>query len=240
MKDQRIQQMFDEYADSLPQQNNLALRAKQQMAAKQKRTTTGFFAKLGGFCAAALVCVLCLSLIVNAVFPNGGEQFAPPMSDSQASLPSFYESNQLSTQRVSSSFSSDKFDGTAESLFNFDQVAALSLASGESIANKKFFAYYLQDDELACVATQFMFHCGDGQFVDVTIIVETDGLLCNDWSSLYYNVGSVIETVADNGELVGGSCALPLDGTMRFYVMVQSSDTQLNADICAKLTNIFN
>ena len=193
-----IQKLFDDYAESLSPQPQLASRAKErylsmQVAQKPRRAVW----------AAAVCAVIVFVIAAAAVLPvltGGGE-------------PQVYAASQTAGQRVDADFA-----GEIVNLQAFE-------GSAYSIVSQKYYAFRL-DGNVVYMAAQLGFSTDQG-IVEVQFVAEKDGFVRLDWRTDYErylkdNDGlRVVERRPENmpGEYVTNAY-FKANG-MRFYVYTQ-------------------
>ena len=151
-----IQKLFDDYADSLSPQPQLASRAKErylsmQVAQKPRRAVW----------AAAVCAVIVFVIAAAAVLPvltGGGE-------------PQVYAASQTAGQRVDADFA-----GEIVNLQAFE-------GSAYSIVSQKYYAFRL-DGNVVYMAAQLGFSTDQG-IVEVQFVAEKDGFVRLDWRTDY-------------------------------------------------------
>lgn len=232
MKDQRIQQLFDNYANELPQQSNLAENARAKMAGRKntvkKRRT--FFARFGAVCCALIVCVLCLS-VVTRVLPGNKNDNAMPSAPEQSFKT--YALADLHGVRLTDSDEPGTI-GSVRTVFAINDVENLF---GEVI-NATYTAYYSRDGVLAYVEATYRVRSFDS-FVDVTVIGESNGLVNEQLSGEYKyfsdNDGGLIYGEVD-GEAV---CRTFVENTkVHFYVTAANADNDVSYYVCSRIAAV--
>ena len=177
MKDDKIQQLFDNYADELPQQNNLCSRAAQAMAqkAERKKTTASFWKKLTGILAASFVLVFFVGFVLGVVIPsNGNKNDHNQPSNEPTARVDVYAAKDVTTFVVNKP-TSTKLSGelTAAQIIDLDNI---DFGDGVSVIGVRYFAEYLADGQLASVTAVWRVYV-EQSFVDITIVAEANGLL---------------------------------------------------------------
>lgn len=224
MKDDKIQQLFDNYADELPQQNNLCSRAAQAMAqkAERKKTTASFWKKLTGILAASFVLVFFVGFVLGVVIPSNGNKNDPdhPSNEPTARV-DVYAATDATTFVVNKPTSTKLFgELTAEQIIDLTDI---DIADGATVGEVHYFAEYLADGQLASVTAVWRV-CVDEAFVDVTVVAEANGLLSSARKTAYryFEKGSSRWRTTENGEEVTIGYLQAAD--FRYYVSASSSN----------------
>lgn len=250
MKDQRIEQLFDDYANELPQQNNLCSRAVNKLNAKRRKKTPNWFARLGVACAAMLVCIICLS----AVIPWGGKSDARPESpsaDEATSAPTVYARADVVGVKVgaganlSGDLATIGVDGNVGSLFGSDKLASDNTdldSDNIGVFGAKYIACYVLKDgnrRLVSVATTYRVYDENyASYCDVVVVCEVNGFVSAELKRTYDNVGSaVVGGMTDKGEYLSQSVVHSSDA--HFYVFVYGSQSAQTSQVCNALTSMY-
>lgn len=204
MKDDKIQQLFDNYADELPQQNNLCSRAAQAMAqkAERKKTTASFWKKLTGILAASFVLVFFVGFVLGVVIPsNGNKNDHNQPSNEPTARVDVYAAKDVTTFVVNKP-TSTKLSGelTAAQIIDLDNI---DFGDGVSVIGVRYFAEYLADGQLASVTAVWRVYV-EQSFVDITIVAEANGLLAlsREQAYGYFEHGMQRWHTTQNGEEV--------------------------------------
>lgn len=204
MKDDKIQQLFDSYADELPQQNNLCSRAAQAMAqkAERKKTTASFWKKLTGILAASFVLVFFVGFVIGVVKPDSGNR--DNANDSLPNAPMqmrIYTASEVTSYAVHKP-TSTKLSGelTAAQIIDLDNI---DFGDGVSVIGVRYFVDYLADGQLASVTAVWRVYV-EQSFVDITIVAEANGLLAlsREQAYGYFEHGMQRWHTTQNGEEV--------------------------------------
>lgn len=204
MKDDKIQQLFDNYADELPQQNNLCSRAAQAMAqkAERKKTTASFWKKLTGILAASFVLVFFVGFVIGVVKPDSGNR--DNANDSLPNAPMqmrIYTASEVTSYAVHKP-TSTKLSGdlTAAQIIGASQ---LNSEGGTAVSNVRYFVDYLADGQLASLTAVWRVYV-EQSFVDITIVAEAKGLLSSARQTAYryFERGASRWHTTQNGEEV--------------------------------------
>ncbi len=204
MKDDKIQQLFDNYADELPQQNNLCSRAAQAMAqkAERKKTTASFWKKLTGILAASFVLVFFVGFVLGVVKPDSGNR--DNANDSLPNAPMqmrIYTASEVTSYGVHKP-TSTKLSGdlTAAQIIGASQ---LNSEGGTAVSNVRYFAEYLADGQLASLTAVWRVYV-EQSFVDITVVAEANGLLAlsREQAYGYFEHGMQRWHTTQNGEEV--------------------------------------
>lgn len=232
MKDQRIQQLFDNYANELPQQSNLAENARTKMTERKKacRKRRTFFARLGAICCALIVCVLCLSVLTRVLSGNRNDNAAP--STPELSLTTYAVSD-LRGMRLTGGDEAGTI-GSVRTMFAIDEVESLF---GE-VVNATYTAYYSSDGLLTCISAAYRVRYSD-RLVDVTVIGEINGFvneqLYGDYRYFSDNNAGFIHGETD-GEAV---CRTFVENAkVHFYVTASNSDNNVSYNVCRNIAAI--
>lgn len=224
MKDDKIQQLFDNYADELPQQNNLCSRAAQAMAQKveRKKTTASFWKKLTGILAASFVLVFFVGFVLGVVIPsNGNKNDHNQPSNEPTARVDVYAAKDVTTFVVNKP-TSTKLSGelTAAQIIDLDNI---DFGDGVSVIGVRYFAEYLADGQLACVTAVCRVYV-EQSFVDITIVAEANGLLSSARQTAYryFERGASRWCTTENGEEVTIGYLQAVD--FRYYVSAASSN----------------
>ena len=204
MKDDKIQQLFDNYADELPQQNNLCSRAAQAMAqkAERKKTTASFWKKLTGILAASFVLVFFVGFVLGVVIPsNGNKNDHDQSSNEPTARVDVYAAKDVTTFVVNKP-TSTKLSGdlTAAQIIGASQ---LNSEGGTAVSNVRYFVDYLADGQLASLTAVWRVYV-EQSFVDITIVAEAKGLLSSARQTAYryFERGASRWHTTQNGEEV--------------------------------------
>lgn len=232
MKDQRIQQLFDNYANELPQQSNLAENARAKMterknACRKRRT---FFARLGAICCALIVCVLCLSVVTRVLSGNRNDNDA---SSAPEQLLKTYAVSDLRGMRLTGGDEAGTI-GSVRTMFAIDEVESLF---GE-VVNATYTAYYSSDGLLTCISAAYRVRYSD-RLVDVTVIGEINGFvnkqLYGEYRYFSDNNAGFIHGETD-GEAV---CrAFVEKAKVHFYVTAANSDNNVSYNVCRNIAAV--
>ena len=222
MKDDKIQQLFDNYADELPQQNNLCSRAAQAMAqkAERKKTTASFWKKLTGILAASFVLVFFVGFVLGVVIPsNGNKNDHDQSSNEPTARVDVYAAKDVTTFVVNKP-TSTKLSGdlTAAQIIGASQ---LNSEGGTAVSNVRYFAEYLADGQLASLTAVWRVYV-EQSFVDITIVAEANGLLAlsREQAYGYFEHGMQRWHTTQNGEEVTIGYLQSVD--FRYYVSAAS------------------
>ena len=204
MKDDKIQQLFDNYAEELPQQNNLCSCAAQAMAqkAERKKTTASFWKKLTGILAASFVLVFFVGFVIGVVVPsNGNKNDDNQPSDEPSPQVNIYAAKDVTTFVVNKP-TSTKLSGdlTAAQIIGASQ---LNTEGGTAVSNVRYFVDYLADGQLASVTAVWRVYV-EQSFVDITVVAEANGLLAlsREQAYGYFEHGMQRWHTTQNGEEV--------------------------------------
>ena len=215
MKDDKIQQLFDNYADELPQQNNLCSRAAQAMAQKveRKKTTASFWKKLTGILAASFVLVFFVGFVLGVVIPsNGNKNDHNQPSNEPTARVDVYAAKDVTT------FVVNKL--TAAQIIDLDNI---DFGDGVSVIGVRYFAEYLADGQLASLTAVWRVYI-EQSFVDITIVAEANGLLAlsREQAYGYFEHGMQRWRTTQNGEEVTISYLRATD--FHYYVSAACSN----------------
>ena len=229
MKDDKIQQLFDNYADELPQQNNLCSRAAQAMAqnAERKKTTASFWKKLTGILAASFVLVFFVGFVIGVVVPsNGNKNDDNQPSDEPSPQVNIYAANEATTFVVNKP-TSTKLSGelTAAQIIDLDNI---DFGDGVSVIGVRYFAEYLADGQLASLTAVWRVYV-EQSFVDITIVAEANGLLAlsREQAYGYFEHGMQRWHTTQNGEEVTIGYLRATD--FHYYVSAACSNDYANS-----------
>lgn len=232
MKDQRIQQLFDNYANELPQQLNLAENARAKMTGRKNacRKRRTFFARLGAICCALIVCVLCLSVLTRVLSGNRNDNVAP--STPELSLTTYAVSD-LRGMRLTGGDEAGTI-GSVRTMFAIDEVESLFC----EVVNATYTAYYSSDGLLTCISAAYRVRYSD-RLVDVTVIGEINGFvneqLYGDYRYFSDNNAGFIHGETD-GEAV---CRTFVENAkVHFYVTASNSDNNVSYNVCRNIAAI--
>lgn len=232
MKDQRIQQLFDNYANELPQQSNLAENARAKMterknACRKRRT---FFARLGAICCALIVCVLCLSVVTRVLSGNRNDNDAS--SAPEQSLKTYAVSD-LRGMRLTGGDEAGTI-GSVRTMFAIDEVESLF---GE-VVNATYTAYYSSDGLLTCISAAYRVRYSD-RLVDVTVIGEINGFV-NEQLYGEYRYFSDNNAGFIHGETDGEAVCRTFveNAKVNFYVTASNSDNNVSYNVCRDIAAV--
>lgn len=232
MKDEKIEQLFDNYADGLPQQNNLAEAARARMSGRSAaKKRPRIWLRLGAVCCALIICVLCVS-VVKGTFDNADDQPSYNPSDSAVT---YYTAADVVGKRLAAT---DKIDGvTLSTLFAADKLQQ-RLGANSVVSAQKYVAYYLADGTLACVKSVYRVYV-DGNFVDVEVLAENKGFVDERHADVYRYFSANADKISYNyvnGEVV--SQAYVAAQNFRFYVTAFNPDVSVSITVCQTLRSI--
>lgn len=232
MKDQRIQQLFDNYANELPQQLNLAENARTKMTGRKKacRKRRTFFARLGAICCALIVCVLCLSVVTRVLSGNRNDNDAS--SAPEQSLKTYAVSD-LRGMRLTGGDEAGTI-GSVRTMFAIDEVESLF---GE-VVNATYTAYYSSDGLLTCISAAYRVRYSD-RLVDVTVIGEINGFV-NEQLYGEYRYFSDNNAGFIHGETDGEAVcrAFVENAKVHFYVTASNSDNNVSYNVCRNIAAV--
>lgn len=232
MKDQRIQQLFDNYANELPQQLNLAENARTKMTGRKKacRKRRTFFARLGAICCALIVCVLCLSVVTRVLSGNRNDNDAS--SAPEQSLKTYAVSD-LRGMRLTGGDEAGTI-GSVRTMFAIDEVESLF---GE-VVNATYTAYYSSDGLLTCISAAYRVRYSD-RLVDVTVIGEINGFV-NEQLYGEYRYFSDNNAGFIHGETDGEAVCRTFveNAKVHFYVTASNSDNNVSYNVCRNIAAV--
>lgn len=232
MKDQHIQQLFDNYANELPQQSNLAENARTKMTGRKKacRKRRTFFARLGAICCALIVCVLCLSVVTRVLSGNRNDNAAP--SAPEQSLKTYAVSD-LRGMRLTGGDEAGTI-GSVRTMFAIDEVESLF---GE-VVNATYTAYYSSDGLLTCISAAYRVRYSD-RLVDVTVIGEINGFV-NEQLYGEYRYFSDNNAGFIHGETDGEAVCRTFveNAKVHFYVTAFNSDNNVSYNVCRNIAAV--
>ena len=237
MKDKRIQQLFDNYAEELPQQNNLCSRAAEVMArkAEQKKKSASFWKKLTGVLAASFVLVFFVGFVIGVVKPDSGNR-----DNANQTMPD--ESMQMRIYTASEAISyavhkptSTKLSGnlTAAQIIGTSQY---NTEDGTAVSTARYFADYLDDGSLASVTAVWRVYV-EQAFVDITVVAEAKGLLSSARQTAYryFKRGLSRWRTTENGEEVTIGYLQAVD--FRYYVSAVSCNDYASDVVVDNIVN---
>lgn len=232
MKDQRIQQLFDNYANELPQQSNLAENARTKMTGRKKacRKRRTFFARLGAICCALIVCVLCLSVVTRVLFGNRNDNAAPSVPEQSLKT---YAVSDLRGMRLTGGDEAGTI-GSVRTMFAIDEVESLF---GE-VVNATYTAYYSSDGLLTCISAAYRV-CYSDRLVDVTVIGEINGFV-NEQLYGEYRYFSDNNAGFIHGETDGEAVCRTFveNAKVHFYVTAFNSDNNVSYNVCRNIAAV--
>ncbi len=232
MKDQRIQQLFDNYANELPQQSNLAENARTKMTGRKKacRKRRTFFARLGAICCALIVCVLCLSVVTRVLSGNRNDNAAPPAPELSLTT---YAVSDLRGMRLTGGDEAGTI-GSVRTMFAIDEVESLF---GE-VVNATYTAYYSSDGLLTCISAAYRVRYSD-RLVDVTVIGEINGFV-NEQLYGEYRYFSDNNAGFIHGETDGEAVCRTFveNAKVHFYVTASNSDNNVSYNVCRNIAAV--
>ena len=232
MKDQRIQQLFDNYANELPQQSNLAENARAKMTGRKNacRKRRTFFARLGAICCALIVCVLCLSVVTRVLSGNRNDNAAPSAPDLSLTT---YAVSDLRGMRLTGGDEAGTI-GSVRTMFAIDEVESLF---GE-VVNATYTAYYSSDGLLKCISAAYRVRYSD-RLVDVTVIGEINGFV-NEQLYGEYRYFSDNNAGFIHGETDGEAVcrAFVENAKVHFYVTAANSDNNVSYNVCRNIAAV--
>lgn len=232
MKDQRIQQLFENYANELPPQSNLAENARAKMTGRKKacRKRRTFFARLGAVCCALIVCVLCLSVVTRALSGNRNDNAAPSVPEQSLKT---YAVSDLRGMRLADGDEAGAI-GSVRTMFGIDEVESLF---GE-VVNATYTAYYSSDGLLTCIRAAYRVRYS-GRLVDVAVIGEINGFV-NEQLYGEYRYFSDNNAGFIHGETDGEAVcrAFVENAKVHFYVTASNSDNNVSYNVCRNIAAV--
>lgn len=232
MKDQRIQQLFDNYANELPQQLNLAENARTKMTGRKKacRKRRTFFARLGAICCALIVCVLCLSVVTRVLSGNRNDNDAS--SAPEQSLKTYAVSD-LRGMRLTGGDEAGTI-GSVRTMFAIDEVESLF---GE-VVNATYTAYYSSDGLLTCISAAYRVRYSD-RLVDVTVIGEINGFVNEQLYGEYrYFSDNNAGFIHGETDCEAVCRAFVENAKVHFYVTASNSDNNVSYNVCRNIAAV--
>ena len=172
-RNDKIQQIFDDYAQNLPDRSDLADRARSVMSqnaqaqhnravfsSKPSNKRSGWIWAVCSVCVVLAVCLALFPVILNGNFYDGNEL-------------QYYTSRQISGKALSAS-------QTAQYL----PVERLG-GNGWTVVYDKYYGYFADDGDLRYIVADLGVRAEEGGFVEMTLIAEKNGYLCRSFAENY-------------------------------------------------------
>lgn len=205
-KDKQIEKLFDNYADSLPEQPHLAEKAR-GIALSRSRKKTRWWVSFVAVCG-VLIAVLVLSLgVLGKLIP----QVRPQQNYS------LYTNSDVTGKRADLTLAKD-----------YINIQGFDGNENYTVVSENYYAYYFKDsDELAYIKA-FIGISTENGIVEVTLIAEKDQFVRMDLVSEYrrYIAGNNSPVTFENLEANRGeyvTAAYFKAKGMHFYVATQSN-----------------
>ncbi len=170
-RNDKIQQIFDDYAQNLPDRSDLADRARSVMSqnaqsncavpsAKPSGKRRGFIWAMCGVCAVIAVCLAVFPVILNG---------------------NFYDNNKLQY------YTSRQINGKALSASQTAPYLPVERFGGDdwTVVYDKYYGYFADDGDLRYIVADLGVRAADGGFVEITLIAEKNGYLCRSFAEEY-------------------------------------------------------
>ena len=225
-RDERIQNLFDNYADELAPRADLADKALAEMTANKTqpsaspRKKSSFWANLAWIAPIAAVFIAVLVAIFSLPVFNGG------LGDTNGEGTTDNVPSQQPTVAVSYYTYAD-VKGRSVDIADYDDELQLSklLASGYRVVGQKCYAFYTSDDQLRYIKVYLGLRSADGTFTELELIAEVDGYVRSDLRDIYnnyhYHSGlSAHSDYDDKGEYITQAFFATRD--MHFYAVARN------------------
>ena len=242
-QDDKIKQLFDDYASELAPRDDLASKARAMMTASQAenkqsdspRKKSGFWKHFAWIAPVASVFVIVVITLISApIFMLGGIFNKP---DSPDSTPPTMEGTSTSYY----SFADVK--GRSVSPDAYDEQLHISAIKEEyDVVNERYYAFYTDDGQLRYIKVLLGVRSSDGTFTEIELIAEVDGYVRYDLKESY-DVGKhydefVYKTShnsdSDRGEYVTRGFFFARD--MHFYVYARNGqDSTVAQEIISQI-----
>ena len=213
-RNETIQNLFDEYAETLEPRADLASKARIQMAANQAQPSASARKKSGLVHLAWIAPVAVVFVAIIAVI------FTLPMFNWGGSIGE--DTPQTAPTVVYYTFADVK--GSKVSIEQYDDMLQLDRLAryGYQIVGSKCYAFFTSDRELRYLKVQLGVRSSSGTFTELDLIVEVDGYVRADLQEVYqansrYNGINSHEGYDENGEYVTKAYFAARD--MHFYVV---------------------
>ena len=225
--DDTIQKLFDDYAEDLSERSDLAARAKDALVAenaknKKQQRKPKFWAWLAPICAALLIVVVSISVLVPFGDGNGSSD------EEQKPQINYYSSSNVKGRSVALT----QFDDTLN-------VTQLKEDEEYQIVYERYYAFYFANGELAYVKATLGVRSDEG-FCEIVIIAEADGMVRSDLRNVYsfYLEGSeqaqMFTQLEDKGEYVTRAYFNARNAHFYVYAMT-GANAQLAEKIISKI-----
>lgn len=192
-QDDKIKQLFDNFADELTPRDDLSNKAKATLRQKRPRSGRGWIFAVAMACVALLIVSSVLRIVTNG---NGdhGSDVKPPQQEEQ------YSTFALSDVKGTRLAEGSKDFADAAKLVGVELFKDASF----TVVSQRYVAFYFKNnaDTLAYVKAYLLVRSDDCA-LELTIIAETDGFVSNDLQWLYRSGthGSVSQSnVTEQGE----------------------------------------
>lgn len=220
--DERIQNLFDDYAEQLTPRQDLAEKAKMEMVADKQakpspssRPKTSFWTRFAWITSVAAVFIAIIVIIFSLPTTNDGMGNMSNGSGPQQSAPAV----------VYYSYADVK--GKSVYLDDYDDVLQISKlsATGYQVVGQRYYGFFTQDGQLRYVKAQLGVRSTDGTFTELELIAEVDGYVRRDLRDIYDRYSSTDGLKVGSGYDVDGEYVTQgyfAARNLHFYVMARN------------------
>ena len=228
-RNDKIQQIFDDYAQNLPDRSDLADRARSVMSqnaqsncavpsAKPSGKRRGFIWAMCGVCAVIAVCLAVFPVILNG---------------------NFYDNNKLQY------YTSRQINGKALSASQTAPYLPVERFGGDdwTVVYDKYYGYFADDGDLRYIVADLGVRAEEGGFVEMTLIAEKNGYLCRSFAENYNSTirNGIVSSYTRTDDRRKGeyltSAFFRLDDYHYYVSAMTGADSSLAEQFIEQLTN---
>ena len=239
--DDKIKQLFDDYASELTPRDDLASKARALMTASKTevkqsvsaRKKSVFWRHFAWIAPVFMVMIVVIALVSGPVFGSLGNIFDRTPSEQQPPIlteaPTYY-------------YSFADVKGRSVSGESYDEVLRISAIKEEyEVVSERYYAFFTEDGDLRYVKAFLGVRSDDGTFTELVLIAEVDGYVRQDLRDAYI-IGKryddiVTETThdseSDRGEYVTRSFFFARN--MHFYVTARNG---MESDVAQEIISL--
>ena len=240
-QDDKIKQLFDDYAKELTPRDDLAGLARAEMTASKterkqpasERKKSNFWIYFACIAPVCVVMIVVIALVASPIFGFVGGIFDGITHPSNPSPPTL-------TQMHTDSYSYDDVKGRSISLEDCDDVLRISyIKQAYEVVGERYYAFYTDDGELRYIKALLGVRSLDGSFTEIELIAEVNGYVREDLKDIYDNNKRRDELFTeigkdDSGEYVTKGFFFARD--MHFYVYARNGQySKVAEEIISKI-----
>lgn len=193
-QDDKIKQLFDDYASELTPREDLASKARAEMTASKQdkqpvssRKKSIFWRHFAWIAPVFMVMIVVVSLISAPVlFPDTDPPVTQPPTMTETVTPQYYTFADVKGRSVSA----DSYD---------DVLHISSLKNEYEVVSERYYAFFTDDGELRYIKVFLGVRSADGTFTEMELIAEVDGYVREDLSYTYSACKSYNDFVSIDG-----------------------------------------